>query len=76
MAALVAVKGISPEVSPESSLVQDLGFESMDMIYLAFEIERTTGVVVELNQLTRTMRERRVDSLTVQDLVDFLETHG
>jgi acyl carrier protein len=77
--ALASIKGVSAEVPPTASLTRDLGLESIDVVDLFFEIEQSTGIVVELNQLIGHMRGpagRRFEEVTIQDLVDYLRAHA
>jgi acyl carrier protein len=77
-AALAAVKGVAPNLSTQLSLIKDLDFESIDVVDFFFEIEQTTGVVIELNQVMGQGGGggRRFDSLTIQDLIDYLAHHN
>lgn len=70
--ALATVKGVTSDRPASSTLTGDLGLESIDVVDLFFEIEQSTGVVVELNQVLRSSAGRRFEDLTIQDLVDYL----
>lgn len=77
--ALSIVKGVTPDAAPDSSLTRDLGLESIDIVDLFFEIEQSTGVVIELNQIlsqSSSRSGRRFEDISIQDLVDFLSQHG
>lgn len=77
--ALASIKGVAASVPPEASLTRDIGLESIDVVDLFFELEQSTGVVVELNQLIGQMRGsagRRFEEVTIQDLIDYLHSHG
>lgn len=78
-AALASIKGVDAAVAPTASLTRDLGLESIDVVDLFFEIEQSTGIVIELNQLVGEMRGsqgRRFEEVTIQDLVDYLQMHA
>ena len=73
-AALEAVKGIAGTAPESSSLPRDLGLESIDVVDLFFEIEQSTGVVIELNQVIGNAQGsgRRFEDVSIQDLIDYL----
>lgn len=73
-AALETVKGIARTAPESSSLTRDLGLESIDIVDLFFEIEQSTGVVIELNQVIGSAQGsgRRFADVSIQDLIDYL----
>ena len=76
--ALERVKGVLPSVPITASLTRDLGLESIDVVDLLFEIEQSSGVVIELSQIVGEMSGttgRRYAELSIQDLVDKLNAH-
>ena len=74
--AMVLVKGA--EVLPlnyKASLVQGYGFESLDIIDLFFEVQRITGIEIDLTEMAvkiGALEGRRFNDLTVEDLLQFL----
>ena len=73
--ALESVKGVARSAPVTSSLTRDLGLESIDVVDLFFEIEQSTGVIIELNQIMGEMASksgRRFDDLSIEDLVAYL----
>lgn len=56
---LVEVLAVAPErIQPGSTLVGDLGAESIDLLDLSFRIEEAFGVTIEANELEREARRR------------------
>ena len=69
IAAIRAVKQLPADIQPHQALVADLGLASIDMVDLFFEIEQSTGQVVELNRLVANLSgEKRFSQVTVADL--------
>jgi acyl carrier protein len=55
------------KVTPEASLTDDLGADSLDAVELGMAIEDALGVTIEDEDLPKIK--------TVQDLVDYVESH-
>ena len=55
------------KVTPEASLTDDLGADSLDAVELGMAIEEAVGVTIEDEDLPKIK--------TVQDLVDYVESH-
>ncbi|MBR3538952.1 MAG: acyl carrier protein [Eubacterium sp.] len=55
------------KVVPEASLTDDLGADSLDAVELGMAIEEAVGVTIEDEDLPNIK--------TVQDLVDYVESH-
>ena len=55
------------KVVPEASLTDDLGADSLDAVELGMAIEEALGVTIEDEDLPKIK--------TVQDLVDYVESH-
>ncbi len=75
--AIVMVKGshLLP-LDFNKSLVVDYGFESLDIIDLFFEIQRITGIDIDLTEVAvkiGALEGRRFNDLTIRDLLLFLE---
>ena len=65
---IIDVLGVSEdEVTPEASLTDDLGADSLDAVEIGNSIEEKTGVAISDEDLP-TLR-------TVQDIVDYVEAH-
>ena len=66
--AIAKTLGFSEDkIALDSSLVDDLGVDSLDVVELGMEIEAATGVVIQDEDLP--------NMKTVQDLVDYVESH-
>ena len=72
---LEKIKEIPRSAPPTASLIRDLAFESIDIVDLYFEIEQSSGVAVELNQLMGETSGKTFEDLTIQDLVNHLDRH-
>ncbi|MBR0146506.1 MAG: acyl carrier protein [Eubacterium sp.] len=55
------------KVTPEASLTDDLGADSLDAVELGMAIEEAVGVTIEDEDLPKIK--------TVQDLIDYVEAH-
>ncbi|MBO6161897.1 MAG: acyl carrier protein [Eubacterium sp.] len=55
------------KVVPEASLTDDLGADSLDAVELGMAIEEAVGVTIEDEDLPSIK--------TVQDLIDYVESH-
>lgn len=67
--------GYSGEIGPDTRLIADLGFESIDVVHLVVAIETAFGRS-DLPFEELLMRDGRyVDELTIRDAVSFLEKH-
>ena len=55
------------KVTPEASLTDDLGADSLDAVELGMAIEEAVGVTIEDEDLPKIE--------TVQDLIDYVEAH-
>ena len=65
---IIDVLGVSEdEVTPEASLTDDLGADSLDAVEIGNSIEAKTGVAISDEDLP-TLK-------TVQDIVDYVEAH-
>ena len=65
---IIDVLGVSEdEVTPEASLTDDLGADSLDAVEFGNSIEEKTGVAISDEDLP-TLK-------TVQDIVDYVESH-
>jgi acyl carrier protein len=66
----------SQQITADTSLIGDLGAESIDFLDLSCELEKLTGTEIEFRKLLQQKRqesqEKTVD-LTVQDIVNALK---
>jgi len=75
-AAIKIIRPNSKEVQLDTKIVGDLGFESIDIIDLFFEIQSRTGVEIDLNEIAANIGNfegRRFEDIKVTDIVDYLQ---
>ena len=79
-AALKNVKGNSYKQEDDHlKIIEDLGFESIDVVDLLFEIEQLSGVVITLGDLTSFLKSNssgRFQNLKIKDLIDYLDAQS
>ncbi len=64
------------EITMESKFRGDLGAESIDMIDISFEIEKTTGKELDFKQIVASLQQSQgseVKDLKIGDLVTYLQ---
>lgn len=66
-------------IEPASKLIADLGLESIDFLDLSSEIENTVGFELDFKEVveylkTSTGNSADLKTVTVQNLIDFIET--
>lgn len=66
-------------IEPTSKLISDLGLESIDFLDLSSEIENTVGFELDFKEVveylkTTTGSAADIKAVTVQNLIDFIET--
>lgn len=66
-------------IEPASKLIGDLGLESIDFLDLSSEIENTVGFELDFKEVveylkTATGTAADLKTVTVQNLIDFIET--
>jgi acyl carrier protein len=62
--------------SPTTTLIGDLGAESIDFLDISCELEKLVGIEVDFRKLLRTkllMCETGIIDLTLQNIVEYLE---
>jgi acyl carrier protein len=65
---MVSMLGLAPEeVRPESSLIEDLGAESLDLLDFTFKIEETFGVTIDPNEFSRSAAGKVADRELFED---------
>lgn len=71
---IVSIKG-DIDFSPEKRLVTDFGFESIDVIDLFFEIQQSTNIDIDINEIAAIIggtEGRRFNDITINDVVEYL----
>ena len=64
------------EITMDSKFRGDLGAESIDMIDISFEIEKTTGKELDFKQIAASLQQTQgseVKDLKIGDLVTYLQ---
>jgi acyl carrier protein len=66
-------------IEPTSKLIDDLGLESIDFLDLSSEIENTIGFELDFKEVVEYLKQTTggatdIKSVTVQNLIDFIET--
>ncbi|HEY3121106.1 MAG TPA: phosphopantetheine-binding protein [Vicinamibacteria bacterium] len=64
---------------PTTSLSQDLGAESIDLLDISCEIEKLVDVEMNFRDLAKSIRSRSesvVPDITVQDIVEYLRSQS
>ncbi len=75
-AAIKIIRPNSKDIQLDTKIVSDLGFESIDIIDLFFEIQSRTGVEIDLNEIAANIGNfegRRFEDIKVNDIVDYLQ---
>jgi acyl carrier protein len=74
------VKGdVSEGENDNLRITQDLGFESIDVVDLLFEVEQLSGIMITFGDLNIYIKARtggRFQNLTVKDLIDYLNAQS
>ncbi len=78
--AMKVIKGKLPDnVTPEMYLVKDLGFESIDLVDLSFEVESRLNKSFELNEFVRFVSSKDdaiYHDFTIKMMIDYIEKKG
>lgn len=75
-AAAIKGKKVLP-IKLESTLVSDCGFESLDIIDFFFEIQKLSGIEIDLTEISLTIGAqsgRRFNDITFQAVLEFLKS--
>lgn len=67
----------SLQVTPEAKLIDDLGIESIDLLDISSELEKSVGRELDFKELTQKASQnqgRSARDLSVGDLVSYLST--
>jgi acyl carrier protein len=78
-AILTVLKPNGTPISAETTLIGDLGAESIDFLDLSCELERLVEVEIDFEELFEARRKAeqgRAPDLTVRDLVSYLQSRG
>ena len=65
----------SGEITPDTLLFADLGFESIDAVVLASFVQEHYGRPFPFPQLLAEIGERDIKDLRISELVDFIHSH-
>ena len=65
----------SGEITPDTLIFADLGFESIDAVILASFVQEHYGRPFPFPQLLAAVGEREVKDLRISELVDFIHQH-
>jgi acyl carrier protein len=65
----------SKEITADTGLFADLGFESLDAVVLGTAIQEHYQQTMPFAELLADVGQREIRELTVGDLVTFIETH-
>ena len=65
----------SGEITPDTLLFADLGFESIDAVILASFVQEHYGRPFPFPQLLAEIGERQVKDLQISELVEFIHEH-
>ncbi|MCX7013497.1 MAG: phosphopantetheine-binding protein [Candidatus Sumerlaeota bacterium] len=65
----------SGEITPDTTMLGDLSFESIDAVALASAIEELYGQSFPFAEYFSQLEERKIEDLRVQDVVDFIHGH-
>jgi acyl carrier protein len=65
----------SGEITPDTFLFADLGFESIDAVILASFVQEHYGRPFPFPQLLAEIGERQVKDLRISELVEFIHMH-
>lgn len=65
----------SSEITENTGLFGDLGFESLDAVVLGTAIQEHYRCVMPFAELLADVGQRQVRELTIGELVSFVETH-
>lgn len=74
--AIKIIRPNSSSIQPTTKIVGDLGFESIDIIDLFFEIQSQTSIEIDLNEIATNIGNfegRRFDDIKVADIVEYLQ---
>jgi acyl carrier protein len=67
-------------VKAESTLISDLGLESIDLLDISSELENTIGKEIDFKSVAQFSTQKSgkaldMKSLSVQDLMDYIQAH-
>ncbi len=64
------------QISPQTRIIEDLGFESIDFVDFVFMLERKANVSIDINHLSVELSKshgRRFQDVTISDIEKYLE---
>ena len=62
-------------VTPETGLLTDMGFESLELVVLGVAIQEQYKQTIPFPEFLADLGERKVDDIFVKDLVQFIYQH-
>ena len=65
------------KITPASTIIKDLGAESIDLLDISCELEKHIGVELDFREVMKHVEKNKrseVSDLTIQDVVDFVKT--
>ena len=65
----------SGEITPETTLLEDLGFESIDAVALGSAIEEHYGQSIPFAQYLSELEERGASDITLGEIAEFVYAH-
>jgi len=65
----------SGEITPETTMLGDLGFESIDAVALASAVEELYGQSFPFAEYFSQLEEQKIDDLRLRDVVEFVHSH-
>ena len=63
------------EIKPETTFRENLGAESIDMLDIAFEIEKNTGKELDFQEVVQFLQKKHggeITDISIEDVVDYL----
>ena len=65
----------SETITPDTGLLSDLGFESLELVILGVSIQDHYGQIIPFPEFLADLGERKVPDIFVGDLVEFVRQH-
>ena len=62
-------------VTPETGLLTDMGFESLELVVLGVAIQERYKITIPFPEFLADLGERKVEDVFVKDLVQFIHQH-
>ena len=62
-------------VTPDTGLLTDMGFESLELVVLGVAIQEQYKITIPFPEFLADLGERKVEDVFVKDLVQFIHQH-